>query len=133
MSDAGEKLVKEPRKRFGVMRRLSCAGRGIAVGICDEWNFTIYSVVAAFAVAAGLWQGASRETWCLLLLCVTLIFFAEMVNCAIEHLARAITREQHPEIRDALDIASGGVLITTFGTAAVVAIMMFWPLVKALL
>lgn len=133
MSQAKNDSDVEPKQRYSVVRRLCCAIRGIIVAIREEWNFTIYAAVASVAIAGGLWLEVSRETWCLFLLCVTLIFFAEMMNSAIEHAARAITREQHPEIRDALDIASGGVLLTTFGTSLVVAIAILWPFAKELL
>ncbi len=34
-------------------------------------------------------------------------------------MARAITDQKHPQIRDALDIASGAVLMAAFGSIAV--------------
>jgi diacylglycerol kinase len=42
-----------------------------------------------------------------------------MFNCAIEHLAKAVTREQNKLIGTALDISSAGVLVTALGAAVV--------------
>ena len=72
-------------------------------------------IVAALA----WWLQLPRAEWLILLLCVVGIVTAEMFNSAIEHLARAITREENPEIRDALDVASAAVLIASAGAAVV--------------
>jgi diacylglycerol kinase len=42
-----------------------------------------------------------------------------MFNSALESMARAITAEGNPHIRDTLDIASGAVLTAAFGSIAV--------------
>jgi diacylglycerol kinase len=47
-----------------------------------------------------------------------------MFNSAFEKLARAITNDHDPEIRDALDIASGAVLLASLGAAAVGAMIL---------
>ena len=57
---------------------------------------------------------------------------AEMFNTSIEHLARAITRETHPEIRDALDVASAAVLAAATGSAIVGFLIVIIPLVERL-
>jgi diacylglycerol kinase len=65
-------------------------------------------------------------------MCVTVVLTAEMFNTAIEHLARAVTREEHPEVHDALDIASGAVLVAAIGASCVGVLMIAWPLTKVL-
>lgn len=70
-------------------------------------------------MAVGWWLQVSHAQWLVLVLCVTMVIAAELFNSAIEHLARAITREEHPEIRDALDIASGAVLVAAIGASIV--------------
>ena len=72
------------------------------------------------------------ERWCIYILCVTVVLAAELFNTAIERLARAVTREEHPEIRDALDIAAGAVLMTSIGAGIVGVLMIGWPFVAQL-
>ncbi|MGA2259738.1 MAG: diacylglycerol kinase, partial [Thermoguttaceae bacterium] len=77
-----------------------------------------FSVTAAvLVVAAALRMDAVR--WCVLLLCIAGVLAAEMFNSALESMARAITAEGNPHIRDTLDIASGAVLTAAFGSIAV--------------
>ncbi len=75
-------------------------------------------VAAAVVVAAAVLR-TSVEEWCLLVLCIAGVLAAELFNTAIERLARAVTREHHPDLRDALDIASAGVLLAASGAAVV--------------
>lgn len=44
---------------------------------------------------------------------------AELMNSSIEFLAQAITPEQNEDIRDALDVASGAVLIASIFAAVI--------------
>lgn len=69
-------------------------------------------VVAALAHMSA-WQ------WSALLLCITVVLVAEMFNTALESLAKSIDAGYHPQLRDALDIASGAVLLASFGAVAI--------------
>ena len=57
--------------------------------------------------------------WCVLLLCIAGVLAAEIFNSALESMARSITGQEDPHIRNALDIASGAVLTAAFGSIAV--------------
>jgi diacylglycerol kinase len=83
-------------------------------------------------IAGGIVE-LSDERWCIYILCVTVVLSAELFNTSIEHLARAVTREQHPEIRDALDIASGAVLMAAIGSACVGTLIIAWPFLDKML
>jgi diacylglycerol kinase len=110
-------------------RMFADAFRGVRIAFRGEVNFFVHLFIAAAAGLAGGIVELSDERWCIYILCVTVVIAAEMFNTAIERLARAITREQHPEVRDALDIASGGVLMAAVGAACVGALIIAWPLV----
>jgi diacylglycerol kinase len=106
--------------------------RGVKVAIRGEVNFFVHLFIAVMAAVAGAIVELSDERWCLYILCVTIVLSAEMFNTAIEHLARAVTREQLPEVRDALDIASGAVLVAALGAAFVGVLIIAWPFVAKL-
>jgi diacylglycerol kinase len=57
--------------------------------------------------------------WGVLLLCIGGVLAAELFNSALEAMAQAITRQEDPHIRDALDIASGAVLTAALTSIAV--------------
>lgn len=62
----------------------------------------------------------------MLVLCISIVWMAELINSAIEALSRAVSLEYDECIRDALDIASGAVLVVSLGSA-VIGSMIFLP------
>jgi diacylglycerol kinase len=103
--------------------------RGVKIAVRGEVNFFVHFFIAVMAAVAGAIVELSDERWCIYILCVTIVLAAELFNTSIEHLARAVTREQHPEVRDALDIASGAVLMAAIGAACVGTLIIAWPFV----
>ena len=118
-----------PAARHTLMRRVGFALRGLFVAVAEESNFVVYFLACVAAAALGAYLGVSTERWALIVLCGTIVIVAELFNSSIEHLARAMTRDKHPEIRDALDIASGAVLAAGVGAAIVGLIILSGPLV----
>jgi undecaprenol kinase len=102
--------------------KFACAARGVVAGMRGQNSFCVHVPAALIACGLAAWLEVTQAEWLALVLCITLVFTAELMNSAIEHLARAVTREQHPELRDALDIASGAVLAAAIG-ASVVGVM----------
>jgi diacylglycerol kinase len=100
-------------------RKFACAFRGIVVGIREQNSFYVHLPVTVGVIAAAWWLGVSRIEWCLLVLCIGAVVASEMFNTAIEHLARAVSREENPHLRDALDAASGAVLVGALTAAGV--------------
>jgi diacylglycerol kinase len=96
--------------------------RGLAAGIRGQNSFYVHLPAAVLACGLAAWLQVSHAEWLALVLCITLVLTAELFNSSLEHLARAVSRQEHPEIRDALDIASGAVLVASAG-ASVVGVM----------
>lgn len=107
-------------------RKFACALRGIPVGMRRQSSFLVHQVAAIAVLCLGTWLGVSPQEWCLLILCITLVLSLELINSSLERLAHSVTREYHSEIRDALDTASGAVLVTAIG-AAIVGSIVFLP------
>ncbi|MCE9603567.1 MAG: diacylglycerol kinase [Planctomycetia bacterium] len=99
-------------------RKFHCAFRGLKRGMRGESSFFVHVFAAAAVVVAAGAFDADRYEWCLLGLCITTVFTAEMFNSSIEHLAKAVDRNFNPHLRDALDIAGGAVLLASLGAAA---------------
>ena len=105
--------------------------RGLFRAISTESSFAAHLPAAALAVLAGWWLALSPGEWCLVAVAIGGVLVAETVNSAVEMLAKALDRGPDERIRDALDMASGAVLVAV-GTALVVGAMIFGPRLAAL-
>jgi diacylglycerol kinase len=95
--------------------------RGIGVGVRGERtnSFYVHIPMAIATILAGLFLGVSKLELVILVLCVGIVISAELFNCSLEQLARSITKESDENVRNALDIASGAVLIASLMAAIV--------------
>ena len=103
-------------------QKFSVAGRGIKIAVLQEKSFAFHFTVTGLVIAAGFVLGISRIEWCIIVLAIMAGLTTELLNTSIERLAKAITRETNPDIRDALDIASGAVSTIAIG-AVVLAVL----------
>jgi diacylglycerol kinase len=112
------------KPRLTWARKFQLAARGVGWAFQTQVNFRVHLALAAAVVAAAAFLQCSLVERCVLVLCITTVLAAETFNTALEHLARAVTREQHEEIRHALDTAAGAVLLTALGAATVGAVIL---------
>jgi diacylglycerol kinase len=95
------------------------AFRGLLLAIRRERSFAVHVPMAVLVAIAAVIVRVSLVEACVLGLCVTVVIAAEIFNTSIEFLSREITRDQRPGLADALDMASGAVLATSLGAAAI--------------
>lgn len=107
------------KRRRSLIARFRCAFRGVSLGMVREANFRWHLAAATTVVVLGILLRSTAVDWCLLALASAAVMSAELMNSAIEHLAEAVTQDQDERLRDALDIASGAVLLMAAGAAAV--------------
>jgi diacylglycerol kinase len=81
-------------------------------------------------IAAGFLLNVDAAGWCMLVFAIAAVWAAEALNTAIERLADAAVPEQHELVRDAKDIAAGGVLFAAAGAAIVGLIVLGPPLLE---
>lgn len=101
------------------LAKFQCAFRGIAAGSRGQSSFVVHLVATALVIGAGIWLQVTSIEWCLLALCIGLVIALELFNTSIESLARSIDRQYNEQLRDALDIASGAVLVGAISAACV--------------
>lgn len=92
-------------------------------GILDAYrsqrHMRVHFVFMALnAILALLYKLTALEV-AVLMLCMTLVVFAEMVNTVIEATLNMVTETYHPITRFAKDVAAGGVLITALNACVV--------------
>ena len=124
--------TERPESDRSWRQKLADALRGIRRAVATNKSFAVHAVftVAVVAVAAGM--GMTIERWSLLLLSVAVVWSAEAFNTALEFLARSVTSSYDENIRDALDIASGAVLLAAIGAASVGAVVFLTRLLELL-
>ncbi len=105
--------------------------RGVSVGIHGQSSFSVHLPMAVLVLLiAGLLR-CSVLQFSILLLCIALVLSLELMNSAVEYLARGLCREHNPEVGKALDIASAAVLVAAL-IAAVVGISVFAQQLRAI-
>jgi len=114
------------------IRSFGYAGRGIRIVFGTEANMKIHIVIAVLVIVCGLGFSISLIEWMLCLLCVGLVFSAEMMNTAIENVVDLASPNLHPLAGKAKDIASGAVLICAI-ISVIIGLLIFIPKVWALL
>jgi diacylglycerol kinase len=89
------------------------------LGMRGHSSFSVHFFVAALAVAACVALDCRPVEWCLILLCIGLVFTAELFNSAIETLFHGLDADSRSLRDGSLDIAAGAVLTASLFAAAV--------------
>ena len=99
------------------------AFKGIRWLLCHEAHAIIHIIAAIGVITAGFLFKISSLEWCVICLCIGIVFTAEGFNTAIEKLADRITQDPDPLIKIAKDVAAGAVLISAISTIVIAAII----------
>lgn len=110
-------------------RKFAVAIRGIVLAVRTQRSFWVHLPVAVAVLIGAALHGVSRIEWAVLVLCITIVLAAEAFNTALEFMARAITQDENEDIRHALDVAGGAVLITSMGALVVGSLLLVTRLV----
>jgi len=105
---------------------------GLATLFRTQAHAWIHLIAALIVISLAFYFGVSRTEWCILLLCITLVFAAEAFNTAVEFLTDLASPNIHPLAKYTKDTAAAAVLICSIG-AAIVGSLVFWPYVSIFL
>lgn len=100
--------------------------RGIHQAVKYEANMRIHLLAAVLAVLFGTLLHILPYEWLMLLMTITLVIFAELMNTALEANVDLVTKQRRPEARIAKDVAAGAVLVTSIN-ALIIGIIIFGP------
>lgn len=106
------------------IRSFGYAIEGFRTAVATERNIKVQLLVGVFAIVAGVVLKIDALSWVLVLLCIGLVLFAELVNTSIEAIVDLATQDLHPLAKRAKDIAAASVFTLSI-TAAVVGIIVF--------
>jgi diacylglycerol kinase len=114
------------------VRKFRHAGRGAAHAFRTQRSFWVHLPVAVAVIIGGMLHGVSQIEWAILILCIAIVLSAELFNTALEYLSQAITDDEDEHIRNALDVASGAVLVASIGALVVGCLVLVTKLAVAL-
>ncbi len=100
-------------------RKFANAFRGIGLAIKGQSSFHVHLAMTGAVIASAALLHATRIEWCLLILCISTVVAAEAFNSAIESMAKALHPAHNPQLGNALDIASGAVLLVSIGASTI--------------
>ena len=105
------------------LKKFGHAFRGAWQEVREDRSFQVHFSIAAAVILCAALLRVSLVEWCILLGCITLVLVAELVNSALELMAKAITDEHDPRVGAALDVGSAAVLAAAIGGAIIGAIL----------
>ena len=114
------------------LTKFRCALRGVVIGVSGHSSFWVHLPATVVVLAAAYFLRCSGWQWSILGLCIALIWSLELLNSAIEHLARGLSPEQNDEVGKALDTASAAVLVAALAAALIGLSILGYQLVQFL-
>lgn len=105
------------------VRSFRYALEGFVTAVTTERNIKVQLAVGVAAIIAGFTLRIDGLSWVLVILCIGLVIFAELVNTAIEAIVDLATQELHPLAKRAKDIAAASVFTLSITSAIVGAIV----------
>lgn len=125
-SDADDAAAGDDRSAGRWPRKFGHAFRGTWRAVRSEDSFAVHLPVALAVIVVAAALRIPPRDWAPLVAAIGAVLVAELVNTAIESLARALGPRRHPRIRDALDVASAAVLVAA-ASAVVIGLLVLGP------
>ncbi len=103
----------------GRLQSVRYAVRGLALMLKSQHNAWLHAFASFCILVMGIICRLSSGDWCWVILAIMAVWTAEALNTALEFLADAASPEFHPLIKQAKDVAAGGVLISAMGSVLI--------------
>lgn len=113
-----------PRATF--LSAFRFAWQGVLHVLRSQRNARIHLGAAAAVIVAALGVRVSGLELAVLVLCITLVIGAEMMNTVIEAIVDLVSPGYHPLAKIAKDVAAGAVLVCA-GGSAITGLIIFVP------
>ena len=104
---------------------------GLGFMLRTQHNAWLHAVATLLAVALGVALDLAAADWKWLVLTIVMVWVAEAMNTAFEHLCDVVSPDYNASVKTAKDVAAGAVLICAIG-ALVMAWLIFGPYLVAL-
>jgi diacylglycerol kinase (ATP) len=107
------------RRARTLLESFNFAVEGIIHVVRTQRNMRLHLVAAVVVLVAAIWIGVSKLELIALLLAISFVFIAEMINSALEQAIDVATTSFDPLAKLAKDVAAGAVLIATVNAIAI--------------
>lgn len=107
------------RRRPSLLESFDFAAEGVVHALRTQRNLWIHFAIGAGVLVAALGFGVSKLELMILLLAITFVLVAELVNTAIEAAVDVASTSFDPLAKLAKDIAAGAVLVAALNAVAV--------------
>lgn len=114
---------------LGRMRSVRHAIAGILFMLRTQHNAWLHLCATTAVVVSGIVLRVTFADWRWIVVALVMVWVAEAMNTAFEHLCDVVSPEFHNSVKLSKDIAAGAVLITAVG-AAVLGAMIFLPYIR---
>lgn len=120
-------------KRAGIVASFRAAGWGLVHTVATQKHMKVHLVAAAMVTYVGMALPLDLASSTALLFCVALVFFAEILNSALEAFVDLHIKDFERGAMIAKDAAAAGVLVLALATVVVLAdiLWMHWAVVQA--
>lgn len=109
----------ESKKNRPLTERFNDAIQGIIFVVRQERNMRHHVVLSFLVILLATVLGVSRLELIALILTIGAVFFAELINTAVEELVNLITNDYHPLAAVIKNISAGAVLVAAATSVAV--------------
>ena len=107
------------RRSQSLFQSFNFAAEGIIHAVRTQRNLWIHFAIAVAVLVAAIGFGASKLELAVLLLAITFVLVAELVNTAVEAVVDVASTSFDPIAKIAKDIAAGAVLVAALNAIAV--------------
>ena len=108
------------------LKSFAYAAQGLRTLLREEHNAWLHLLAAVGAIVLGCVLNVSSMEWVAIVLCICLVFAAELFNTALETLCDFVSPERQQAIKKVKDLSAAAVLITAAGALAT-ALFIFLP------
>jgi diacylglycerol kinase (ATP) len=114
-----------------LIKSFGYALKGLHQMVKTEQNARVHLMVTVLVLIAALLLGLTATEWCLILLCMALVWAAEAFNTAIETVTDHLFKDRNETARIIKDVAAGAVFVCAVAAAAC-GLIIFIPKILAL-
>ena len=92
---------------------------GFAYMLRTQHNAWLHFAATCVVIAMGFGFGVNADDWRWLVVAIALVWVAEAMNTAFEHLCDVVSPEFHISVQKSKDIAAGAVLVCAIAAAII--------------
>ena len=116
--------MKSPQRARTRIESIGFGLAGIWYVLRTQRNAWIHGLATIAAVGLGFWLRISKTEWALLVIAISIVWLAELINTALEAIMDLVSPESHPLAKVAKDVAAGAVLLASI-SAFVLGLLIF--------